>query len=512
MRKPTVNKKNNTNLVGVSHDVKTLLNGVLCMSSLLEDTALSVEQAEIVQLLRKSATDLKAMMTGILDQSHKQDVVYSDKIEAFNIEEEIKLIFNTFKLTINQKPIQTQLIIDKSVPATVKGNKSAFNRILNNLLHNAGKFTDTGVIELRVKTESKNTENVVLLFDVIDSGMGISTKNIKNIFNRYAKFNSDGYGIGLATAKELVESLEGHIAVESKLNKGTKFTVTMPFEVINFAAVKKTIPLSIKALKNKKILIADDDVVYKKYLTSILKQYDVELTTVNSGEKALKLIDNQRFDLILLDLGLPCMDGFSTSFEIKNTRNLNTHTPIVGISASEADSEKVKACGMIDLLQKPLNAESLTFRLQRILEENKVFLLQNKNNNKLSIANFNFNKKLNEAHLIALYGKDIEHAYMIFDTFLTESLPAFYSVFEDLDDKNYVEIQSKAHRFKTAFSMVGLTNIEAQLTDLERNIFNYSQHKISEILKNMDVKIENFRPILITELEKLKAAFSLKAA
>jgi DNA-binding response OmpR family regulator len=509
MRKPTENK---TALIGMNHDIKTLANGVLCMSSLLENTTLNVEQAEIVQLLRKSAADLNVMMSQILATSQAQNCVPISKNEAFNLKEEVEYIFNTFRLTMAHKPIKTQLIIDKSVPATVKSDKVALNRILNNLLHNAGKFTESGIIELRIKIGKIGAEKQTIIFEVVDSGIGISSKNIKKVFNHFTKFNSEGYGIGLATVKELIESLEGTIEVESVLNEGTKFAFSIPFEVLQFAAVKKTIPLNIKALKDKKILIADDDVVYKKYLTTILKQFNVDITFVNSGEDVLQRIDNQRFDLILLDLNLTGIDGFTTASEIRYTRNKNTHTPIVGMSAGEANEKKIKACGMVDMLPKPLNTEGLTFRLQRVLEGQKGFFTQNINNNKLHITNFNFDKKLNSTHLATLYGNDIEHASLIFETFLTESLPDFYTIFDALEAQNYVDIKSKAHRFKAAFSMVGLTQIEKQLTDLERNIFNYSQHKISEILKNMDVKIANFKPILEKELEKLKSAYNLKAA
>jgi DNA-binding response OmpR family regulator/two-component sensor histidine kinase len=509
MKKPT---ENSTTLTGINHDIKTLTNGVLCMSSLLENTALNVEQAEIVQLLRKSAADLNAMMSQILATSQAQSCVPISKNEAFNLKEEVEYIFNTFKFTIAQKPIKTQLIIDKSVPATVKGNKVALNRILNNLLHNAGKFTESGRIDLCIKTDEKSGEKQTILFGISDTGIGISAENKNKIFDNFTKFNSEGYGIGLATVKALVETLEGNIEVESELNCGTKFTASIPFEVLQFAAIKKTIPLNIGVLKDKKILIADDDVVYKKYLTTILSQFNANITFVNSGENVLQLIDNQRFDLILLDLNLSGIDGFTTASEIRLTRNKNRHTAIIGMSASEVNEKKARACGMVDMLPKPLNTEGLTFRLQRVLEGQKGFLTQNINNNKLHIANFNFNKKLNCTHLATLYGNDLEHASLIFETFLTESLPDFYTIFDALETQNYAEIKSKAHRFKAAFSMVGLTQIEKHLTDLERNIFNYSQHKISEILKNMDVKITHLKPILERELEKLKAAYMSKAA
>jgi DNA-binding response OmpR family regulator/two-component sensor histidine kinase len=463
MRKQMRTISIDTASASVSHDMKTLINGVLCMSSLLEATPLSIEQAEIVQLLRKSSSELSLMMTQILEKSkpHSYDLLESN--DPFSIEEEVNYIFQTFRLTLKKKTVKTALIIEPSVPATVKGNKLALNRILNNLLQNAGKFTESGNIKLHVKNKKNQDGKSVLLFEISDTGIGIAPENLDTIFTRFTKYNSEGYGIGLATTKELVDSLDGSIGVESTLNAGTKFSVEIPFEVTHFAATKKSIPLSIKALKNEKVLIVDDDIVYKKYLTTILNQYQADITLAQTGIEALQLIDNQCFDLIILDLNLPELNGYETAMRIRHTDNLNQHTPIVGMSASDADREKIKACGMDDILPKPLSAEALTLRLQHVLEQKKPKITPYKSQNIHTKSNFNFNLKLDVKHLNALYGHDIEHAAMIFETFLEESLPQYYTILDALEAQNYAEISVKAHRFKTAFSMVGFRKTHKKL-------------------------------------------------
>ena len=309
-----------------------------------------------------------------------------------------------------------------------------------------------------------------------------------------------------------MEQANGIIKVKSQVGIGTTFSVTLPFEATHFAAVKKSIPLSIKSLKGKKVLIADDDIVYKKYLTTILKQYQAHITLANTGKETLQLVDNQHFDLIMVDLNLPDIDGYDTVFNIRNKINVNANTAIVGMSASDADRQKVAACGMDDVLPKPLNTEGLTLRLQKVLEHKKSVKKQISKVENCEISPLKFNKKLDTKHLEALYGDDLEHAFLIFEAFLSESLPQFYAIYDALETKNFKEIKALAHRFKIAFSMVGLTNIEKHLTHLERHIFNYSPLQITEILNDIADNLRISKPVLEKELSKMKCLYQSKAA
>ena len=494
---------------GANHDIKTLVNGVLCMSSLLEGTPLSIEQAEIVQLLRKSAEELGLIMTNVLDQSQPDLSKIITKKRAFNLSETLETTLNTFRLTIQDKPIEVLLIMEGKVPATVKGDKLALQRILSNLLHNAGKFTQAGKIELYVTAEKEANNKSTLTFQIKDTGIGIEKFNLSKIFNQFTKFNSDGYGLGLATAKELVELNDGLILVESAVGKGTTFTFSLPYEITHFKAAQKITPLSISALKNKHILIADDDEVYVKYLTTILSQCKAHLTVVKDGKAAFEMSHAHRFDVIMLDLYLPELDGYETAFQIRNTLNINKHTTIIGMSAAEADPERVIISDMNDVFPKPLNSEALVNRLQKALMlDRETFAFNKKSKNE----NFKFSHELDTAHLKKLYGNDIEHAVMMFETFLEESLHEWYNIIKLEKKGDLLSIKEKSHRLKTAFSMVGLTNIEGLLADLEKNIMQYSALDINKILMKMDVIIKHAKPVLLNELKRLKYVYSPLAA
>ena len=500
---------NNGAFSGASHDIKTLANGVMCMSSLLEITSLSIEQAEIVHLLKKSAEELSTMMTRVLEQAQTETTELAVRTESFKLRETLEDLFNTFSLTIQDKPIATKLVFEGRVPAAIKGDKTALHRILTNLLNNAGKFTESGNIELHVKADKIDTIQTNLTFKVIDTGICIEAQHIDAIFNRFTKFNSSGYGIGLATVKELVDKQNGTIEVISGINYGTTFSVSMPYAIAQIKPTQKLYNINMTVLKNKRILIADDDEVYMKYMTTLLKQSGAQILTVKTGKEALDIISIQRFDLILIDLQLPDMSGYDVSFQTRNTLNINRHTAIVGMSAGEIEQERMIASDMDDVLPKPLNTEGLIKRLERVMVFEKTDLLFDR-----TVQNeaFDFDKRLCPLHLKELYGKDTEHAALMFSTFLDESLPQWGEIWAFLTTDNRKGIKEKAHRLKPAFSMVGLTQVESKLKDLEQNVFNYSEKELNEILMSIEKTIQFSLPIIENELERLQCDYILEAA
>lgn len=475
-----------------AHDIKALANGVSCLSALLENTPLSIEQAEIVYLLKKSAEELNAIMSQMLEESKQANVRKTHKKESFNLKETLNALFKTFCLTIQSKPVHAHLTIQGNVPSTIKGDKMALHRIVSNLLHNAGKFTHSGNIDITVSSTIKSGSNVLLKFQVKDTGIGIPQEHQKHIFEHFTSFNSDGYGLGLANVKELIEQNEGSITVESEVGQGTIFTFSLPYEIAQFKASQKVAPLSMHSLKDVKILIVDDDAVYRQYLTLILTQSKAQLTVVKTSKEALEIINSETFDMILMDLKLAEINGYDTAFEIRNTVNINRKTPILAMSASQADKTQLKLSGITDIMPKPLNTEGLVNRIYKAL----VSVKKTPKNVKLT---FSFNEHLNVSHLNTLYGNDIEHAQMMFETFLKESLPFWYET-----SSHFNTIKEAVHRFKPAASMVGLTDVEQVCTHLEAHFSNYSDVKIQAILTDINKQLAYFKPILEKELKRLR--------
>lgn len=502
------------NNAATNHDIKTLVNGVLCMSSLLEATPLSIEQAEIIHLLRKSAEELEAVMTKALNGSQSKANQFNNEMKPFKLSEVIEIAFDTFKLTIQDKPIETNLIVEGKVPSTIKGDKSALSRILINLLNNAGKFTQKGKIELHVSVKTKPNHQAIITFRVSDTGIGIEKENFVKIFKHFTKFNSDGYGLGLATAKELVEQNGGMINVESTVGHGTNFTFSLPFEVTSHNhTAHKVAPNQNPSLKNVNILIADDDDVYVKYLGTILNHYKANLTIVSDSKGAIEAAHNKRFDIIMLDLHLPDKDGYETAFNIRNTNNINRNTPVVGMTADKSEHKKMAISQMNDVLPKPLNAENLVAKLHKAL-----YMTDKKSDiHKItfdggSTKPHRYSPMLNKKLLTNLYGDDLEHASLMFKTFLTESLKEWYEILRIEQEGDFVTIKNKIHRLKPAFLMVGMSNIENMLAQLEANFFQYSPAEISKMLKKISTEIDMLIPIVESELNKMELTNTIAAA
>jgi CheY-like chemotaxis protein len=300
-----------------------------------------------------------------------------------------------------------------------------------------------------------------------------------------------------------------YVAVENTLHQGTRFTFSIPYKVSTIKSTQKLTNFNMTVLKNKRILIADDDEVYLKYLTTLMNQSGAQILTVKNGKEALEVIPIQLFDLILIDLKLPDIDGYDVAFQTRNTLNINRYTAIVGMSSGVSEKERQKASDMDDVLPKPLNAEGLINRLERVLVFEKSTFHFHKT---FQLEAFDFDKKLNHLHLKALYGNDTEHAAMMFETFLEESILQWDDIWTLWENNNRMGLKEKAHRLKPAFSMVGLTQVETQLKDLERFSFEYSQAKLKDILTTIDNTIATFAPILENELERLQCNYILEAA
>jgi CheY-like chemotaxis protein len=249
--------------------------------------------------------------------------------------------------------------------------------------------------------------------------------------------------------------------------------------------------------------------VYIKYLSTILNQSEAQLTIVKTGREALTKALNQAFDIILLDLRLPDLDGYDAAFQIRNTVNANRDIPILGMSAAGADREKAIICRITDILPKPLNTEGLVSRIHQALAAHK----KGDNIAKETLTDaFYFDKRLDSEYLLSLYGNDIEHAEMMFETFLDESLPHWSGIMDAVGERDILLIKGMAHRFKPAVSMVGLTDIEKILVDLEKNISRYTHSEIKNIITLVNDKIGFYMPILKKELERLKSTIQVIAA
>ena len=344
-------------LSSMSHEIRTPLNAIVSFSSQLNH---SLEYEELKDI-SKSSKSLLEIINNILDISKIEAGRFEIVKKQYSIDD---LIFelNRYIEENNYKGIEIIIKQDSNLPKYLSGDKERIKHIINNLLSNSLKYTDNGYIKLEFSSLFIN-DNFNLKINVIDTGIGIEEAEIEKIFNKFEKLNNKfssihGTGLGLPLVKEIIKLMNGKINISSEPGKGSNFEIIIPQKIIPIeeAIIEAKLETSIvkENVHNKKILAVDDNLINLKVITNILKEYDVQITQVDNGQKAIDVCKNEKYDLIFLDIMMPEKDGEHTLLELKEIDNFNT--PVIALTANEESNirEKYIKLGFNDYLSKPI--------------------------------------------------------------------------------------------------------------------------------------------------------------
>lgn len=370
-------------LANMSHEIRTPLNAIIGMSSLLYDTHPSAEQKEYIDILKTSANFLLSLISDLLDMAKIEAGRIEVNARPFDLKGTLRTLQRTFQLQLEGRPVEVEASVDSTIPTTVVGDETLLNQILMNLLGNADKFTKEGTIGVRARVARRQKSKVTIEFQIFDTGIGISEENLGLIFQKFKQVHAPqkqkhkGTGLGLAIVKELIRLQEGAISVESEENKGTTFTFTLDYEVPKAQGVplsgKNSPPTQIlsdnKTLAGRRILVVEDNLMNQKYISTLLKKWSIDFEIANNGQFGVDKANERLYEIILMDLQMPIMDGVEATINIRNTNNLNRNTPIVALTASAMVDQKEKAlkAGMNDFLTKPFTPIQLEEKIKKIL-------------------------------------------------------------------------------------------------------------------------------------------------
>lgn len=362
-------------LANISHEIRTPINGIAGMAELLSQSPTAEESVTYLHAIKSAADNLKVIINDILDLASIESGKLKFERIGFNTKDLLSSLIDTFQVQAREKGIKLQLEIDEQANTILLGDPVRLNQVLINLVGNAIKFTHNGYIRVHCMVEKKHRRKFDMRFDVIDTGIGIPTDKLETIFESFSQADESvtrkygGTGLGLTIVKQLVELQGGRITVESVEDQGSTFSVHIPYAIggsddIASSSRNHVINTHRDSLKDMSILLVEDNDINRLYATSILKNWECKVDMAENGYVAVEKIKDNNFDIVLMDIQMPVMDGFEATKAIRLGDSPKNSIPIIALTANATrkDIEKCLAAGMNDCIPKPFTPEDL-FRM-----------------------------------------------------------------------------------------------------------------------------------------------------
>lgn len=479
-------------IANMSHEIRTPMNAILGFTNLLQKQPLENLPKQYVQSIQSSSENLLNIINDVLDLSKIEAGMMRIEKTPLSIRGLVHSVYQLFASKAEEKKLDFTFTVANSIPDVLIGDAVRITQLLVNLVSNAIKFTDKGFVLLTITANEVTDDNLHLAITVSDSGIGIDRSNQQHIFERFTQAEEHttrrfgGTGLGLSIVQQITTLLDGNISLESELNKGSLFKVILPFAIAKEQIDIKTSfnqPDHQPGTHSIHLLVVEDNVMNQTLMQHLLTSWQMDFDMVPDGNAAIKILQEKNFDLVLMDIQMPGMDGYTTTQIIRN--KLKLHVPIIAMTAHAfaGEREKCISYGMTDYIPKPVR-ESDLYRLITTLTRQADANHQNEN---ISSQNGNISlKNIDLRYLRELSGGNALFEKQILEQFIVQA-PEELCVLENaVHNKDWKLLRSTTHSLKTTVSFLGLGPLLAsKLEVLEAYTGNNNEPFIASVFNEV---------------------------
>jgi PAS domain S-box-containing protein len=445
-------------LSNMSHEIRTPMNAIIGFTKVVLKTELTDKQREYLNAIKTSGDALIVLINDILDLAKVDAGKMTFEKTPFKLLTSISSMLHLFEIKIQEKNLQLIKNFDKSIPEVLVGDPVRLHQIILNLVSNALKFTNEGSITVDVRVKEQNEDKVIIEFSVKDTGIGIEDYKLEKIFENFQQASSGtsriygGTGLGLAIVKQLVESQGGSIEVISELAIGSTFKFLLEFQKTQELTLKEVDQVEINyENKNIKVLVVEDIALNQLLMKTLLDDFGFERDIASNGKIAIEKLQENIYDVVLMDLQMPEMNGFDATDYIRN--EMKSTVPIIALTAdvTTVDLQKCTAVGMNDYIAKPVDERVLYSKIIKHVQRTR--LLESAKREK------SLNKQIRQTNLTYLLSKtkaNPDAMMEMISLYLEQTPPLIQSMKQSLVNQDWNLLHSSVHKMIPSFSIVGI--------------------------------------------------------
>jgi two-component system, chemotaxis family, CheB/CheR fusion protein len=498
-------------LSNMSHEIRTPMNAIIGFTKVVLKTDLTDKQREYLTAIKLSGDSLIVLINDILDLAKVDAGKMTFEEIPFKMSSSISAMMHLFETKIQEKNLELIKEYDDKIPQVLLGDPVRLHQVILNLLSNAVKFTSKGKITVSLRLLDENEEKVSIEFSVTDTGTGIPENKTKDIFEKFHQASGDtsrlygGTGLGLAIVKQLVESQGGHTRVKSKVGEGSVFSFILSFKKTNTQVEEEGAFFEIDANnKTIKVLIVEDMSLNQLLMKTVLDEFGFERDIAANGKIAIEKLREKNYDIILMDLQMPEMNGFEATEYIRN--QMHSDIPIIALTAdvTTVDFAKCKAVGMNEYIAKPIDEKLLYNKIMGLVKSPADL----KNPEKKATGNNEITnlRYTNPSYLHRHTKSNPVLIYEMISIYLEQTPPLIIAMKESFEIKDWHSLYSSVHKLIPSFSIMGLdTDFETKAKKIQEyaRLNKEAGRQVKEMQTNDDLPLYRETADLILQIENI---------